>query len=168
MKKKISKKKSKKNVKKFQKKKIKKKKLKKLNFTKIIFNISPPPPHTICIVSHSSYHTRRITLVVSHSHDLPRYFRWNMMNIGAINITLVYDNIGYTYIDTFFDTNMGLSTRDTYHITHSFAALTRMTWLCHSFIKPITKCNPCNNLLIVNTLLTTKLIVHVPKGTMSW
>ena len=25
-------------------------------------------PHKICIVSHSSYHTRRITLVVSHSH----------------------------------------------------------------------------------------------------
>ena len=39
-------------------------------------------PHKICIVSHSSYHTRRITL--------PRYFRWNMTNIGAINITLVY------------------------------------------------------------------------------
>ena len=38
-----------------------------------------------CIVSHSSYHTRRITL--------PCYFRWNMTNIGAINITLVYDKI---------------------------------------------------------------------------
>ena len=43
------------------------------------------PPHKICIVSHSSYHTRRITL--------PSYFRWNMTNIGAINITLVYDKI---------------------------------------------------------------------------
>ena len=41
----------------------------------------------ICIVSHSSYHTRRITL--------PRYFRWNMTNIGAINITLVYDKKSY-------------------------------------------------------------------------
>ena len=42
-----------------------------------------------------------------------------------------------------------LSTRDTYHITHSFAALTRSWYdMCHSLIKPISKCNPCNNLLI--------------------
>ena len=45
-----------------------------------------------------------------------------------------------------------LSTRDTYHITHSFAALTR-SWndMCHSLIKPISKCNPCNNLLLLHT-----------------
>ena len=42
-----------------------------------------------------------------------------------------------------------LSTRDTYHITHSFAALTRSWYdMCHSLIKPISKCNPCNNLLL--------------------
>ena len=35
-------------------------------FTKI--NFQHFFPHKICIVSHSSYHTRRITLVVSHSH----------------------------------------------------------------------------------------------------
>ena len=61
-------------------------------------NVNIFPPHKICIVSHSSYHTHRITLIVSHSYHtrritLPSYFRWNMTNIGAINITLVYDNI---------------------------------------------------------------------------
>ena len=50
--------------------------------------------------------------------------------------------MGYTFIWI-------LSTRDTYHITHSFAALTRSRYdMCHSLIKPISKCNPCNNLLI--------------------
>ena len=38
----------------------------KQNLTKI--NFQNFFPHKICIVSHSSYHTRRITLVVSHSH----------------------------------------------------------------------------------------------------
>ena len=64
------------------------KKNKEINFTKKLQTFFP---HKICIVSHiishSSYHTRRITL--------PRYFRWNMTNIGAINITLVYDKTRY-------------------------------------------------------------------------
>ena len=38
----------------------------KQNLTKV--NFQHFFPHKICIVSHSSYHTRRITLVVSHSH----------------------------------------------------------------------------------------------------
>ena len=47
-----------------------------------------------------------------------------------------------------------LSTRDTYHITHSFAALTRSWYdMCHSLIKTISKCNPCNNLLILSGLV---------------
>ena len=69
------------------------KKKKKSNFFSITKfhkkKISTFFPYKMSIVSHSSYHTRRITL--------PRYFRWNMKNIGAINITLVYDNIYYIH-----------------------------------------------------------------------
>ena len=53
------------------------KKIQNKNFTKTKFQHFPP-------IKFVSYHTRRIT---------PQcYFRWNMTNIGAINITLVYDN----------------------------------------------------------------------------
>ena len=86
------------NVPNLKKKKMSNKKFKKIFKTKFktkfhtkkILNLFP---HKICIVSHSSYHIRRITL--------PRYFRWKMTNIGAINITLVYDNVKYL-IQMFF------------------------------------------------------------------
>ena len=65
-------------TKKFKKKKIQKKnapkkfkkKIQKKKFTNKISQkkFQHISPHKICIVSHSSYHTRRITLVVSHSH----------------------------------------------------------------------------------------------------
>ena len=73
--------------KKYQQKKIQKK------YSKTKFHAKIISPKKF-----ASYHTHRITLVVSHSSyhthriTLPRYFRWNMTNIGAINITLVYDN----------------------------------------------------------------------------
>ena len=57
-------------IKKF-KKKIKKKNSKqkfKKKFTKKIYKKKIAFLHKVCVASHSSYHTHRITLVVSHSH----------------------------------------------------------------------------------------------------
>ena len=88
------------------------------------------------IVSHSSYHTRRITL--------PRYFRWNMTNIGAINITLVYDNKRLSHgwqCDMIFIKRV---------ISHQ-----------HEFDKIISQCHPCDYLFIIyHNTRTNRNFVH--------